>query len=175
MQKARRHPEGLRPLVSARFQILFTPLIAVLFIVQSPYLSTIGCRVVLRIGGWTPHVQPGFHEPEPTQGLTGFRLQGFHLLWPRIPARSLVYRLIRVRSPLLTESLLLSFPVGTEMFQFPTFALHPYAFRVKYPKRDGLPHSDISGSRLVYQLPGAFRRLPRPSSPLDAKTSTVRP
>ena len=31
--------------------------------------------------------------------------------------------LIRVRSPLLTESLLMSFPPGTEMFQFPGFAL----------------------------------------------------
>ena len=30
--------------------------------------------------------------------------------------------LVRVRSPLLTESLLMSFPPGTEMFQFPGFA-----------------------------------------------------
>src|SRR5438309_8178305 len=33
------------------------------------------------------------------------------------------FRLIPFRSPLLRESLLLSFPVGTEMFQFPTFPL----------------------------------------------------
>jgi hypothetical protein len=31
--------------------------------------------------------------------------------------------LVRVRSPLLTESQLMSFPPGTEMFQFPGFAL----------------------------------------------------
>jgi hypothetical protein len=31
--------------------------------------------------------------------------------------------LVRVRSPLLTESLLMSFPADTEMFQFPAFAL----------------------------------------------------
>ena len=30
--------------------------------------------------------------------------------------------LVRVRSPLLAESLLMSFPPGTEMFQFPGFA-----------------------------------------------------
>jgi hypothetical protein len=36
--------------------------------------------------------------------------------------------LIRFRSPLLTESLLLSFPTGTEMFQFPAFASRTYAF-----------------------------------------------
>ena len=33
------------------------------------------------------------------------------------------FRLFRVRSPLLTESLLLSIPRGTEMFQFPRFPL----------------------------------------------------
>ena len=33
------------------------------------------------------------------------------------------FGLFRVRSPLLTESLLFSFPVGTEMFHFPTFPL----------------------------------------------------
>jgi hypothetical protein len=41
MQKVRRHTGlatmVLRPLVSVRFQVLFTRLIAVLFIVQSPY------------------------------------------------------------------------------------------------------------------------------------------
>jgi len=31
--------------------------------------------------------------------------------------------LVRVRSPLLAESRLISFPPGTEMFQFPGFAL----------------------------------------------------
>jgi hypothetical protein len=38
------------------------------------------------------------------------------------------FRLIRVRSPLLTESLLLSFPPGTEMFQFPGLATCTYGF-----------------------------------------------
>ena len=33
------------------------------------------------------------------------------------------FGLFRVRSPLLTESLLFSLPVGTEMFHFPTFPL----------------------------------------------------
>ena len=37
----------------------------------------------------------------------------------------------------------------------------------------GFPHSDISGSMLICQLPGAFRRLPRPSSPVIAKASTT--
>ncbi len=36
--------------------------------------------------------------------------------------------LFRVRSPLLAESLLMSFPPGTEMFQFPGFASPHYVF-----------------------------------------------
>ena len=38
------------------------------------------------------------------------------------------FRLIRVRSPLLTESHLLSFPPGTEMVHFPGLTSPPYEF-----------------------------------------------
>ena len=62
--------EGSDRCVGRRFQVLFTPLIGVLFIVQSPYWFTIGRQVVLRLGGWSPHVQAGFHESDSTQGLT---------------------------------------------------------------------------------------------------------
>lgn len=36
----------------------------------------------------------------------------------------------------------------------------------------GFPHSDISGSKLDWQLPGTFGSLPPPSSSSDAKAST---
>ena len=36
--------------------------------------------------------------------------------------------LVRVRSPLLAESRLISFPPATEMFQFAGFASHAYEF-----------------------------------------------
>ena len=42
-------------------------------------------------------------------------------LQPRM-AEATRFGLFRVRSPLLTESLLISFPSGTEMFHFPEFA-----------------------------------------------------
>src|SRR4051795_1404523 len=48
-----------------------------------------------------------------------------------------------------------------------------YVFSHGYLKRGGFPHSDIFGSKLVCQLPEAFRRLPRPSSPVIAKASTT--
>ena len=59
------------------------------------------------------------------------------------------------------------------MFQFPGFASTPYVFRCRYRQSGGFPHSDIPGSKPVCRLPEAFRRLPRPSSPVVAKASTV--
>jgi hypothetical protein len=38
--------------------------------------------------------------------------------------------------------------------------------------RAGFPHSEIHGSKLACQLPVAYRRLQRPSSPVVAKAST---
>ena len=40
------------------------------------------------------------------------------------------FGLLRVRSPLLTESFLLSFPPGTKMFQFPGFPSHTLCVQV---------------------------------------------
>lgn len=87
------------------------------------------------------------------------------------------FSLFRFRSPLLTESRLLSLPVGTEMFHFPTFplpALYIQAGVTRSARRPaGFPHSDILGSQCAYPLPEAYRRLLRPSSAPDAKASTV--
>ena len=71
MQKARRHPFplrgiGLRQLVGTWFQVLLTPLKGVLFIFQSPYLSTIGRDVVLSLGEWSPLLHAEFHERRAT-------------------------------------------------------------------------------------------------------------
>ena len=40
------------------------------------------------------------------------------------------FGLIRVRSPLLAESQLISSPEGTEMFHFPSFASDLYVFKI---------------------------------------------
>lgn len=42
------------------------------------------------------------------------------------------FGLFRFRSPLLSESRLMSFPRATEMFQFARFASLPYVFRQRY-------------------------------------------
>ena len=113
--------------------------------------------------------------------LTGscFRLQGYHLLWPDFPDCSTnthpitTTGLFPVRSPLLRESRLISFPPVTEMFQFTGFASNTYGFSAGYLLRGGFPHSEIAGSKLVCQLADAYRRLPRPSSPSTAKASAI--
>ena len=107
-----------------------------------------------------------------------FLIQGYHLLWPDFPFRfdkstAKEYRLFRFRSPLLSESRLMSFPRATEMFQFTRFATMTYVFSQSYLLRGGFPHSEISGSKLICQLPEAYRRLSRPSSPVIAKASTT--
>src|SRR5689334_10417870 len=108
-----------------------------------------------------------------------FRVRGYHPLWPDFPDSSTNSRritttgLVPVRSPLLRESRLISFPPVTEMFQFTGFASHTYEFSVRYPLRGGLPHSEIAGSKVVCHLADAYRRLPRLSSPSTAKASTM--
>ena len=47
------------------------------------------------------------------------------------------FSLFRFRSPLLTESRLLSLPVGTEMFHFPTFPPTPYFIQMLVVPHDG--------------------------------------
>jgi hypothetical protein len=88
------------------------------------------------------------------------RIRGYHPLWPDFPDRSaylqLTTGLFRVRSPLLAESLLMSFPPGTEMFQFPGFASTHYVFMCRYRLRGGLPHSDIHGSTPARGSPWLF-------------------
>jgi hypothetical protein len=59
------------------------------------------------------------------------------------------------------------------MFQFAEFALIPLCIQGRVPLTGGFPHSDIPGSKLVCQLPETLRRLPRPSSPVIAKASTI--
>ena len=71
------------------------------------------------------------------------------------------FALCRFPSPVLTASLLVSFPAGTKMFQFPAFPL--LTERVPLSGTQEVPFGDprIYGSM---RLPGAYRSLARPSS-----------
>ena len=189
-------------LVGTRFQVLFTPLTGVLFAFPSRYWFTIGQNRVFSLTGWSPWIQTGFHVPRLTQVSASspdhFRLRVCHALWIPFPEDSTNDRignstvadpttpgtpkcsrfgLFRFRSPLLSESRFLSLPPGTEMVHFPGFARTRLCIQraVHEVCSCGFPHSDISGYNACVRLPGAFRSLPRPSSPDSAKASTVRP
>ena len=126
-------------------------------------------------------------------GMACFRVRGSHPLWrpfpeasanisanrvvdgPSTPADALRHRrfgLLRVRSPLLAQSLLFSFPPGTEMFQFPGFAPHIVRWHGR-PCRV----APFGNPRISEYLPlhAAYRSLSRPSSPPRAKASFMCP
>ncbi len=87
------------------------------------------------------------------------------------------FGLFPVRSPLLRESLLISLPQGTEMINFPWFASQILCVQIRDPAATPQWVAPFGNPRIkaCSQLPGAYRSRPRPSSPLDAKASTVRP
>src|SRR6185437_15200148 len=66
--------------------------------------------------------------------------------------------LLRFRSPLLAESRLMSFPPGTEMFQFPGFASTAYGFSGRYPKGVGCPIRTSTDQRLLAAPRGFSQR-----------------
>ena len=188
MQKARRRPPGLRPLVDERFQVLFhSPVrgashlsLAVLVLYRSSG-SIQPCGMVPAASDRIPRVPPYSGSPWAS---VSFPVRGSHPLRrafpgasrsstsalpgaPTTPAapRRRRFRLRPFRSPLLGASMFLSPPAGTEMFQFPAFAPdlsggRPSACRV----------APFGHPRIItcLRFPTAFRSLPRPSSPPEA-------
>ena len=150
MQKARRHARRRSDRLQAHgFRVSFTPLLEVLFTFPSRYWFAIGLSVVFSLAGWSPRIPAEFLVFRGTQVPAGLLLSISHTgLSPSSAALSFAFRyarldctvagpttpgaallpprfgLLRVRSPLLAQSLLFSLPAGTEMFQFPAFAPH---------------------------------------------------
>jgi hypothetical protein len=63
------------------------------------------------------------------------------------------FSLFRFRSPLLSESLLFSLPVGTEMFHFPTFPPHTLYIQVQVTGHDSSWVSPFGHPRITARLP----------------------
>ena len=127
-----------------------------------------------------------------------FRVRGYHPLWPVLPDGSTSgaignstmtgpttppnpkkrwFGLFRIRSPLLTESLLFSFPPGTKMVHFPGLASYDLFYSVADTPvlPEWVPPFGDPRINACLQLPEAYRSLPRPSSPTVAKASAVCP
>ena len=98
-----------------------------------------------------------------------FRVRGYHPLRPPFPERSttakaITCRLLRVRSPLLAESRLISVPPATEMFQFTGFA--PSALYIQAAVTLAGRVSPFGHLRII-------ARLPAPRSFSQAATSFI--
>ncbi len=65
------------------------------------------------------------------------------------------FGLFRFRSPLLTESRLLSLPVGTEMFHFPTFPPHALCVQAWVTGHDSSRVSPFGNPRITAWLPAS--------------------
>ena len=74
------------------------------------------------------------------------------------------FGLLRVRSPLLAESLLISVPGLLRWFTSPSMTLPDYFIHLRSALMCGLPHSAIRGYNGYVLLTPAFRSLSRPSS-----------
>ena len=81
------------------------------------------------------------------------RVFGVRSFYPGAALPQPRFGLLRVRSPLLAQSLLFSFPPGNEMFQFPGLASR---LAGRHALRAGLPHSDIRGSLGICPSPRLF-------------------
>ena len=134
LQKVRHHtPMALCLLVSLRFQVLFHSPPGVLFTFPSRYSSLSVTWSYLAFWDGPHFFRPDFSCPDVLWiplALSEFRLRGFHPLCLTFPGNSTThpdaisrslpriyyyirFGLLRFRSPLLSESLLFSFPPGT--------------------------------------------------------------
>ena len=84
---------------------------------------------------------------------------------------------VRVRSPLLAESRLISLPAGTEMVHFPALPSTRLWIQRGIPRYEPGWVTPFGNLRVeaCLRLTGAYRSLPRPSSTPGAKAFTVRP
>ena len=139
----------LQHIVCNRFQVYFTPLAGVLFTFPSRYLFTIGCQGVFSLIQWSGRIHAEFHVHRITWD-TSRRLQTSHtrlsrsmVAFSKALCSSLTchievpqprgnkfprFRLLRFRSPLLTESLRFLFLGLLRCFTSPRFASPDYEF-----------------------------------------------
>ena len=120
--------------VSTRFQVLFHSPPGVLFTFPSQYFSTIGHRLVFRLGGWSPRLPTGFLVSrgtlDPARCPSDFAYEAFtpsgllsqnssaiflqYVLQSSTPTDFVCrFGLLPFRSPLLRKSIFLSLPAAT--------------------------------------------------------------
>src|SRR5690606_6967885 len=141
---------------------------------------TIGQSGVFSLGGWSPHVQSTFHVRRPTRfhGYESFvygAITHYGHTFQSVPLNS---KPLKGCSPFARHYLgnlgCFLFLGVLRWFSSPGSPHTPmYSVCDTRLMTGGFPHSEIAGSKVVCHLPNAYRRLPRLSSPLTAKASTV--
>jgi hypothetical protein len=182
-------------LVNTGFQVLFHSPPGVLFTFPSRYYALSVTISYLGLEGGPSCFPPDFSCPAVLWyrlAVSRFRVRVSHPLRRRFPTRfhyPLTYflpahnpgkhasrfGLFPFRSPLLRKSMFLSFPPGTEMFQFPGC---PSAELCIHSAMTGLSSGRVSPFGYLrinacLRLLVAFRSLPRPSSAYGALASTL--
>jgi hypothetical protein len=140
--------------------------------------------MIFRLRGYHP-LWRNFPGPSARSWIFDYRLElQLEVTLPTTPTakrlqtyRQSVWAIFPVRSPLLRKSSFSSLPEDTEMFQFSSFASPTYVFSRRYrsmsPVRFRIRRS--AGQSLVGGSPQLNAAVPRPSSPLNAKTSSRYP
>ena len=151
-----------------------------LFTFPSRYWFAIGRQGVLRLGGWSPHVQTGFHVPRPTQGPEkALPVRGSHPLWPVFPVP---FRLSSSGHWPGPRSLATTSGVSVDVLSSGYLDVSVRRVCLAWlwihhaipPKRWVAPFGNPR-IKVCSQLPEAYRSVLRPSSPLSAKASTKCP
>ena len=201
MQKARSQgtKAPLLPLVGTRFQDLFHSPPGVLFTFPSRYWCTIGHGRVFSLGGWSPRFPAGFPESRCTQvprspSITRFRVRDSHPVPWAVPGRFRYPCVVRrdnappgpynpgsTRNPVWASPRSLAATWGISFDLSSWGYLDVSVLPVGSPR--GVTDHDVrrvapfgySGITGCVRLPRIYRGLPRPSSPVRAKASTVRP
>jgi hypothetical protein len=151
--------------------------------------------LIFSLGTWPPQIPTGFHRTPWYLGTNyrcfSFRVRAFHPLWktipdlsarkntsniacPATPSLATWFRLLRFRSPLLTESLMIYFPgvhaVPSQTLLAPLRVLIPVWPTSKAGQVTPFGNRWIKG---LWHLPNEYRRRMRPSSVKASKASII--
>ena len=162
-------------LVNIRFQVLFHSPPGVLFTFPSQYCSTIGHQVVFRLGGWSPRLHTGFLVSADTLDTAEIAslfvygtvtLSGW--LFHTIRLRSVLSVAVRTPRVLLLSVWPLPLSLATTRGISFDFSSSGYLdvsvprvprlnlciqLRLRDSSSRGFPHSEICGSKFIYNSP----------------------
>ena len=175
MQKARRYPVGLRPLVGNWFQVLFHSPVRGSFHLSLTVLCAIGLSRVFSLAGWSRLIRPGFLVSGGTQDTAGLHSASHTGVSPSMPHSSICLCSPHSCRIAVLQPRPVREPVG---LGFSPFARHysgnhfcflflpllrcfssrrsPTSIGVTDLQSAGLPHSEISGSRVICTSPELF-------------------